>query len=68
MEITFLGHQSWLISHESTHVLVDPILADRFGSNDGIEIYPPRTIDIEHFPPVSAIFLSHEHSDHVHLP
>ena len=70
MILSFLGHQSWLISCGNTHILIDPLLKDSFGNADdnGIEIYPPRSIDIEAMPPISAIILSHEHSDHFHLP
>ena len=70
MILTFLGHQSWLVSCGDTHILIDPILKDSFGSDDdnGIEIYPPRFIDIESMPRISGIILSHEHSDHFHIP
>jgi hypothetical protein len=70
MQATLLGHQSWLISYDNTNILIDPVLYDSFGSDDdnSIEIYPPRFIDFSHIPKIDAIILSHEHSDHFHMP
>jgi hypothetical protein len=70
MELVFLGHQSWLISHGRTNVLLDPLLLESFGHSPEaqFQIYPPRTIDHRRLPKVSAVILSHEHLDHFHLP
>jgi L-ascorbate metabolism protein UlaG (beta-lactamase superfamily) len=70
MKATFLGHQSWLISSSNTNLLIDPVLYNSFGSDDdnSIEIYPPREINISRMPKIDAIILSHEHSDHFHIP
>jgi hypothetical protein len=70
VDLTFLGHQSWLISENDTNILLDPVLSDKFGYDTvhGIEIYPPRTIDLKKMPNIDGIIISHEHSDHFHLP
>jgi L-ascorbate metabolism protein UlaG (beta-lactamase superfamily) len=70
MKAVFLGHQSWLINYNQTNILIDPVLYDKFGNIDdnSIEIYPARSVDIESMPIISAIILSHEHSDHFHIP
>ena len=70
MKAVFIGHQSWLINYGSTNILIDPVLDESFGSADdnSIEIFPPRTIDIKKIPKIDAIILSHEHSDHFHIP
>lgn len=70
MELTFLGHQTWLISHGSTNVIIDPLLLNKFGHSSDInfEIFPSRSIQIEDMPKVDAIILSHEHLDHFHIP
>lgn len=70
MKYTFLGHQSWLIEEGDTKLLLDPLLFDTFGMHEsfGIEVVPPRQIDPEYLQDISGIVISHEHSDHFHLP
>lgn len=66
MEIVFLGHQSWLIQVAETKVLVDPVIKDTIGLTEyfGAQVYPPRNIDASALADITAIVLSHEHSDH----
>lgn len=66
MRAIFVGHQTWLVEHGSTRVLIDPLLCEDFGLIDEhrIEIYPPRTVDTSALSNIDLIFLSHEHSDH----
>ncbi|AJO78423.1 MULTISPECIES: MBL fold metallo-hydrolase [Pseudomonas] len=66
MRAIFVGHQTWLVEHASTRILIDPLLCEDFGLVDEhrIEIYPPRTVDAAALSDVDLIFLSHEHSDH----
>ncbi|QXH47817.1 MBL fold metallo-hydrolase [Pseudomonas xanthosomatis] len=66
MRAVFIGHQTWLVEHGSTRILIDPLLCEDFGLVDEyrIEIYPPRTVDAAALSDVDLIFLSHEHSDH----
>ncbi len=70
MEFTFLGHQSWSIQTDDAHVLVDPVLEPTFGHCEGLNlrVYPPRRLTYELMPAVDAVFLSHEHLDHFHIP
>lgn len=69
MELTFLGHQSWLATSGSTRILIDPILTPYFGNCAAIKfpIYPPREVIADLYSDVSAIVLTHEHLDHFHL-
>jgi hypothetical protein len=69
LTITFLGHQGWLVSAGGTHVMIDPILSDEFGAiaDAGLKVFPPRCLTLESAPPISAIFISHEHDDHFHI-
>lgn len=70
LELTFLGHQTWLISRNQSHVLLDPVLGNSFGHSDELDfrVYPPRDIDLARMPVPDAMVLSHEHLDHFHLP
>ena len=70
MKLTFLGHQTWLISYGSTNVIIDPLLLNKFGHSSDInfEIFPSRNIQVDKMPRVDAIILSHEHLDHFHIP
>ncbi|MEV0326940.1 MBL fold metallo-hydrolase [Micromonospora echinospora] len=71
MKIGFLGHNGFALGVEDSPVLVDPILYRRYGeeyTSSPVEIYPPRLIDIDRMPQPAAVILSHEHSDHFHLP
>lgn len=67
--VVFLGHQGWLLSAGATHVLVDPLLTERFGHGGSLGVvYPPRRIDPNTFPPIDAVILTHEHDDHFDIP
>jgi hypothetical protein len=65
-EATFLGHHGWLFAGEEGRLLVAPLLCDRIGWTDEIElrVFPPKTIDIAAFPAVDAVMISHEHEGH----
>jgi hypothetical protein len=67
---TFLGHQGWLLRTERTSWLVDPLLCEDFGHAHALDyrLYPPRVLDAAAFPPIDAVFLSHEHDDHFDIP
>jgi hypothetical protein len=69
-DVTFLGHQGWLIETAGTRLLVDPLLGPGLGNmpEDGFDVFPPRRIDVEAFPPIDAVVATHEHSDHLSLP
>ncbi len=66
--VTYLGHQGWLVSGEANRVLIDPLLTEEYSPGFQATIYPPRKLTPSKFPPIDAIILSHEHSDHVNLP
>jgi hypothetical protein len=69
-DVTFLGHQGWLVESSTTRVLVDPLLGPGFGnmSDDVFDVFPPRRIDLAAFPAVDAVVASHEHPDHLSIP
>lgn len=69
LRATFIGHQGWLLSSEDTNVLIDPLLTDRFG-HGGLagRVFPPRRFDFDRMPRIDAVWLTHEHDDHVCFP
>ncbi|MFJ3162191.1 MBL fold metallo-hydrolase [Streptomyces kanasensis] len=71
MQLGFLGHNGFAVGDQSAPVLIDAILLPRYGeeyTSSPVEIYPPRTISLDLMPVPSAVVISHEHSDHYHLP
>ncbi|MGW2090215.1 MBL fold metallo-hydrolase [Streptomyces sp. NPDC001880] len=70
LELTFLGHQTWLVQGGGHRVLIDPVLKEAFGLPGRAEcrIWPSRRIDAGLMPRPDAVVLTHEHLDHFHLP
>ncbi|MFD5900079.1 MBL fold metallo-hydrolase [Streptomyces microflavus] len=70
LELTFLGHQTWLVQGGGHRVLIDPVLKPAFGLPGSAEcrVWPPRDIDADGMPQPDAVVLTHEHLDHFHLP
>jgi hypothetical protein len=69
MRATFLGHQGWIVQTDRAAILIDPLLDEHFGQfpEAGLRVYPPRRIDFGQLPPIDAVFISHEHDDHLQL-
>lgn len=66
---TFLGHQGWLFSTESSSVLVDPLLVEEFGHDGRLgRVFPPRILNEALFPTIDGVFITHEHEDHFNVP
>lgn len=66
---TFLGHQGWLLATRRTAILIDPLLGDRFGHFGHLGVrHPPCVVRPQHFPPIDAVLLTHEHDDHLDVP
>ncbi|MFZ4402717.1 MAG: MBL fold metallo-hydrolase [Pseudobdellovibrionaceae bacterium] len=66
MNVSFIGHQTWLVESAGTNILVDPLLKTTFGASKFSfgAIYPFREVDFLSLPKIDAIVLSHEHPDH----
>lgn len=67
LELTCLGHATLLVRSSRAAVLCDPILGDAV-SGGGNVVHPQRTVHLERLPPLSAVLISHHHSDHFSLP
>src|SRR6185436_10787934 len=52
MDITFIGHQSFMVHHGATRILVDPLLEREFGLSQTprLEVFPSRTVDLKAMP------------------
>ncbi|WP_223460194.1 MULTISPECIES: MBL fold metallo-hydrolase [unclassified Pseudomonas] len=68
MQLINIGHQSWSVTAGSTHVLIDPVLGEGFGSDPhcSFRIIPSRTVSIAQMPAVEAIIFTTEHLQHFH--
>lgn len=71
MQILHLGHNGFAVGEPSSPLLIDPLLHDSYAdeySSSPVEIYPPRVVMHHKMPRPSGVLLTHEHSDHFHLP
>jgi len=67
MRITLLGHAAVLVEMGQMTVLMDPVFQEPF--EDGMVVScPKREIDVNRFPPVDVVIISHRHPDHFDLP
>ncbi|MGH7774394.1 MAG: MBL fold metallo-hydrolase [Candidatus Binatia bacterium] len=66
MRVTLLGHATVLVEMGPMKILMDPVLQDPF--EDGLVVScPRRQIDVDRFPPVDVVIISHRHPDHFDL-
>ena len=69
--ITWFGHSTFLLEIEGKKLLIDPIFSDYaaphplFGKKRYNKEMP---ISIENLPPIDAVFISHDHYDHLDYP
>lgn len=69
LDVTFLGHQGWLLRGARASVLLDPLLGDRFCAEQGRFAYAVHPARVSGgWPAIDAVILSHEHEDHLDLP
>ncbi|MFA7893816.1 MBL fold metallo-hydrolase [Pseudomonas putida] len=68
MKLTMIGHESWSLQAGNTHVLIDPVLGNSFGSDADRQfaIVPSRNLDLHRMPAVDGIVLTTEHLQHFH--
>lgn len=67
LQVTWLGHSTFLIQYQGKNVLTDPIFSDRASpmSFAGPKRYIPHVIDYTKLPPIDAVVISHSHYDHL---
>ncbi|OLF54092.1 MBL fold metallo-hydrolase [Pseudomonas chlororaphis] len=66
MKLTMIGHESWSLQADDTHLLIDPVLGHGFGSDAErqFSIVPARSVDLQRMPAVDGIVLTTEHLQH----
>ena len=67
LQITWLGHSTFLIQKDGVNVLTDPIFGDRSFSVSfmGPKRYTPHVIDYKKLPKIDYVIISHSHYDHL---
>lgn len=71
VRITWFGHSSFLIEIEGKNILIDPVFGKYAAPHAllGRERYNDvMPINIEKLPQIDAIFISHDHYDHLDYP
>ena len=69
IELTYIGHSSFLLQTQGVNLLLDPVWAEKvgpFGLIGPTRVTPPA-LAIEDLPPLDAILVSHNHYDHLDI-
>jgi len=66
IEVSFIGHSSFLIQTPYGNFLTDPVYSDRVGPTSwlGPKRYAKPGVTWESLPHITAVLLSHDHYDH----
>jgi N-acyl-phosphatidylethanolamine-hydrolysing phospholipase D len=69
IQITWIGHATFLIQVEGINILTDPIFSGRSSPVGGIGFKrkSPPGIPFDRLPPIHAVLISHNHYDHLDL-
>ena len=69
LEITHIGHASYLVQTEDQNILIDPVWAERASPFTwaGPRRANPPAIAFDHLPSIDAVLLTHNHYDHMDL-
>eukprot|EP00455_Lapot_gusevi_P001006 TRINITY_DN10406_c0_g2_i2.p1 TRINITY_DN10406_c0_g2~~TRINITY_DN10406_c0_g2_i2.p1 ORF type:complete len:388 (-),score=97.42 TRINITY_DN10406_c0_g2_i2:95-1258(-) len=67
IQVTWLGHASFLIQMEGANILTDPHFSHRCAPVQfaGPARYTPVPPNIENLPPIDIVIISHNHYDHL---
>ncbi len=69
MQLTFLGHQGWMVESHDFRLLIDPIFTSWFRNSEYSKVWvvPPRRLDLSKMGRIDAVYFTHEHEDHFHI-
>ncbi len=70
IQVTWIGHSTFLVQVGGLNILTDPIFSDRASpvSFAGPRRLAPPGILLDELPPIHAVILSHDHYDHLDEP
>jgi N-acyl-phosphatidylethanolamine-hydrolysing phospholipase D len=70
IQITWMGHSTFLIQAEGINILTDPVFSDRVSpfSFGGVKRLVPPGLRLEELPRIDAVVISHNHYDHLDAP
>jgi N-acyl-phosphatidylethanolamine-hydrolysing phospholipase D len=67
LAVTWIGHSTFLIQSGAVNVLTDPIWSNRASPVQfaGPRRHAPPGLDLDRLPDIEAVFISHDHYDHL---
>ena len=70
IQVTWIGHSTFLIQHRQRNILTDPIFGDCLTPVPGIRLRraSPPGLTFEQLPPIHDVLISHNHYDHLDAP
>ena len=70
VQITWIGHSTFLIQAEGVNILTDPIWSNSCGPNSFLKVsrVVPPGVPFEELPPIHVVLISHNHYDHLDAP
>lgn len=70
IQLTWIGHSTFLIQHDGRNILTDPIFGDCLTPFPSVRIRrsTPPGLMLEQLPPIHHVLISHCHYDHLDAP
>lgn len=67
MQVSWLGHSTFLIQYRGINILTDPMFSDRASPTSfaGPKRYTPHVVDYAALPRIDYVVISHNHYDHL---